>query len=351
MSRSFAIILLCLLLGCSSEQGIEGQLLFQNKPLPGAQLEVYLRSGNERTSTPFSVATSDAEGRYRLSLPAGEYYLVGKLKQQSGGQNRMLMADAPANPYRVSGAILTIPPFSLREMGLGGNLPADPDTWIEGRLTAAGKPVADGFVYLYTEAVDELIGPTYAKQVQADREGNFLIELPAGKYWLSARKRADGSRSGAPQVGDWSGNYPGNPIKITAGEQLHLDEFPLARVSAEKHRQRMASGKFAATDTVIHGRAVDQQGQPLSGVYVYAYLDSRMIGKPSHISAPTGADGKFQLFLTSGGGYYIGARSTFGGPLEPGEWVGTYDGQADHRLTLETGENYGLGDLVLKEVW
>lgn len=351
MIRLFAIILLCLLCGCSAEQGLEGQLLFQDRPLPGAQLEVYLRSGNERTSTPFSVVTSDAAGRYRLILPAGEYYLVGKKKQQTGGQNRMLMAEAPANPYRVSGAILSVPPFSLREMGQGGNLPADPNTWVEGRLTANGEPLADAFVYLYTKAAGELIGPNYAKQVQADSGGRFRIELPAGRYWLSARKRADGSRSGAPQVGDWTGNYPGNPIEVNTGEQLQLTDFSLDRVVAEKQRQRMANGKFATSDTLIRGRAVDQEGNPLSGIYVYAYSDSRMIGKPSYISAPTGEDGNFQLFLSSGGSYYIGARSTFGGPLEPGEWVGTYDGQADHRLSLETGDTFELDDLLLKEVW
>lgn len=351
MTRFLSLWLLILLLGCSSEQGIEGQLLFQQKPLPGAQLEVYLRSGNERTSTPFSVATCDANGRYRLLLPTGEYYLVGKLKQQSGGQNRMLMGEAPANPYRVAGEVLAVAPFPLREMGQGSLPPADPDTWVAGQLSANGQPLADAFVYLYSKQTDDLIGPSYIKQVQADKAGNFRIDLPAGQYWLAARLRADGSRSGAPQVGDWTGSYPGNPIALAAGEQLQLTEFPLTRVSAEKHQQRMADGKFAASDTLLRGRAVDQQGQPLSGIYIYAYRDSRMIGKPSHISAPTGSDGQFQLFLAGGGSYYIGARSTFGGPLEPGEWVGTYDRRADHRLTLETGDTVELDDLTLKEVW
>jgi len=345
------LLLSVLLFGCSSEQGIEGQLLFQGQPLAGAQLEIYLQSGNERTSTPFSVASTDAEGRFRQELPAGNYYLVGKQKQQTGGQNRMLMAEAPANPYQVAGQRLTVPAFELQEMGLGGNLPADPNTWVEGRLSAAEQLSADAFVYVYTEAVTDLIGPTYAKLVQTDHDGHFRIELPTGRYWLVARKRSDGSRSGAPQAGDWSGKYPGNPVDITAGEQLQLTAFPLTQIKPEKHQQRMTAGKFDVTDTAIHGRAVDGQGQPLSGIYVYAYRDSRMIGKPSHISAPTGSDGTFALFLAAGGNYFLGARSTFGGPLEPGEWVGTYAGQADHQVSLEAGTSLEIGALQLREVW
>lgn len=347
----FVYSLITVLFGCSSEQGIEGQLLFQGAPLVGAQLEIYLQSGDERTSTPFSVTRTDAAGRYRQELPAGSYYLVGKLKQQRAGQNRMLMAEAPGNPYLVAGQLLNVPAFTLTEMGLGGNLPSEPDTWVEGRLSTAGRSLADAFVYVYTAAVSDLIGPTYAKQVQTDASGRFRIELPAGQYWLAARKRADGSRSGAPQIGDWTGVYPGNPVTITSGDQLQLVAFPLDQVRADKHHQRMAAGKFEVTETSINGQALDPQGQPLAGIYVYAYRDNRMIGKPTHISAPTGADGFFKLFLSAGGSYFIGARSTYGGPLEPGEWVGTYTGQADHQVSLEAGTSLEIGELLLREVW
>ena len=80
------LLILCLLLAaCSpSDKGIEGQLLFEGKPLAGAQLEVYLKSGEERSSTPFTVTSSNNDGHYRVDLPDGDYYLIGKLKQQTG---------------------------------------------------------------------------------------------------------------------------------------------------------------------------------------------------------------------------------------------------------------------------
>jgi hypothetical protein len=69
------------------------------------------------------------------------------------------------------------------------------------------------------------------------------------------------------------------------------------------------------------------------------------------MSAPTDADGKFELFLSDGGTYYVGARSSFGGPLEPGEWVGTFNGKPDHSVTVAHGVNEDLGELTVKEFW
>ena len=76
-----------------------------------------------------------------------------------------------------------------------------------------------------------------------------------------------------------------------------------------------------------------------------------MVGKPAHISAPTTRDGRFNLYLEDGGTIFIGARSAYGGPLEPGEWVGTYDGQDDHSLHVPSGSEQDIGTIVVKEVW
>lgn len=76
-----------------------------------------------------------------------------------------------------------------------------------------------------------------------------------------------------------------------------------------------------------------------------------MVGKPSYISAPSGADGRFEIRLGDGGRYYIGARSTYGGPLEPGEWVGTFDVRPDHLATVAKGQSLELPAIVVREVW
>jgi hypothetical protein len=195
------------------------------------------------------------------------------------------------------------------------------------------------------------MGPSYGEAVRTDSGGIFRIDLPAGRFYLAARKRADGSRSGEVAAGDLNGSYPGNPVTISPGSYHQLDDFPLQRVREAARRLRQEHGTFAVTGTAFSGRVVDQDGKPVSGVYAFAYLDSRMVGKPSYISAPSGADGRFELRLGDGGSYYIGARSTYGGPLEPGEWVGTFDGQADHRATAIKGQTVDLKEIQVREVW
>lgn len=340
--------------GCfpKTESGLEGTLLFADRPLAGAQVEVYLRGEKDRSTQPFSAAVTDSKGRYRLNLPPGNYYLIGKKKEETEeGRVRMLMGDCPANPVKVTNSIAKVPPFAIKEMGREGALAPAPDTGVRGRITAAGEAVAGAFVYVYTETETGLMGPSYGAAARTQADGSFTIGLPAGRYHLAARWRADGSRAGEPSIGDLNGSYPGNPVDIPLGTTLDLGDIPLAKVEAEARQERLARGKFDPTQTGFTGRVTDAEGQPKAGIYVFAYLDSRMTGKPTYISAPTGKDGRYQLHLGSGGTYYLGARSDFGGPLEPGQWVGTFDGDPRHAVTAIKGERRDLGDMTVREVW
>jgi len=349
------LIVLCGLLGgCGSEeQGtLRGQLLFQDRPLAQAQVEVYLRAEKDRSVQPFAVGSTDADGRFAVSLPPGQYFLIGKQRgEDASGRMRMLMAESPGNPHRVEAGGSRVAPFNLHEMGREGALVADADTGVSGQVVYAGQGAARTFVYVYSEEAGGLMGPSYGEAVQADDAGRFSIDLPAGRYFLVARKRAGGSRSGGLSPGDLNGIYPQNPVTVVRGQRQALATFPLAAIDAEVQAERQSAGTFTPTDTALTGQAVDADGRPVDGVYVFAYRDSRMVGKPVYISAPSDADGRFQLYLGSGGTYFIGARSAYGGPLEPGEWVGTYDGQADHSIQVTAGQVRSLGSMTVREVW
>lgn len=352
--RLFPALAILLLGACTSSQesGLAGELLFQGRPLAGAQVEVYLKGEKDRSTLPFTVSVTDADGRYRAVLPAGRYFLIGKKREDGeGGHTRMLMAECPANPLEVTAGMKTVPAFSLREMGRDGELVAEPGTGVAGRLTAGGQPVAQAYVYIYTEEASGLMGPSFGEAVQTAADGSFRIDLPAGRYFLAARKRSDGSRMGEPSPGDLNGAFPGNPLSVVRGKVLELPDFELKTVDGAEQAARLSQGKFAKTETALRGRIVDQDRRPVRGVYVFGYLDSRMVGKPSYISAPTGEDGAFLLYLGDGGTCYIGARSTFGGPMEPGEWVGTYEGRPDHGAVIKRGEAISLGEIVVREVW
>ena len=349
-----SIFLLILLAACSpqGESGLEGTILFSEQPLAGAQVEVYLRQDKDRSTQPFAAVTSDAQGRYRLSLPPGRYFVIGKKKEESeDGRVRMLMGECPTNPWKVSAGIVKIPSFSLKEMGRDGALTAAPETGVRGRLTADGASLAGAFVYVYAETGAGLMGPSYGAAVRTDADGSFHVGLPAGRFFLAARWRADGSRVGEPAVGDLNGTYAGNPIEVKLGQTIDLLEFPLFRVEPETRQERRAQGKFDATETGFTGRVIDADGVPKAGIYIFAYLDSRMTGKPTYISAPTDDSGRYVLHLGGGGIYFLGARSAFGGPLEPGEWIGTYEGDPRHAATASTGERRDLGDMTVREVW
>ncbi len=340
--------------GCSpeGEMGLEGTLLFQDKPLPGAQVEVYLKAEKDRSVQPFAVATTDDDGRYRLVLPEGRYFVIGKKRESmDDGRTRMLMAESPANPLSVADEILPVASFNLREMGREGLMGADSRTGISGRVTFHGEPVHRAYVYVYSETEGGLIGPSYGEAMQTDEGGRFTINLPAGRYSLVARKRVDGGRSGVLSPGDLNARYPQNPVEVKPGEIIPLADFAVARVDAETHARRKADGVFARTNTVLSGQVVDSEGLPVDEVYVFAYLDSRMVGKPVHMSAPTDTEGRFELFLSGGGTYYVGARSSYGGPLEPGEWIGTYDARPDHSIKVAKGTNQSLGELTVREFW
>lgn len=335
----------------SGETGLEGVVLFAERPLAGAEIEVYLRAEKDRSTQPFTSVSSDEQGRYRLNLPPGRYYLIGKKQEETpDGRRRMLFGECPTNPLEVARGMSRAPALSLREMGRDGELSGPADTGISGRLIVAGAPLPRGFVYVYTQNAG-LTGPSYGAAAQSDENGTFTLNLPPGHYHLVARQRADGSRVGEVVGGDLNGAYPGNPVEVRAGVILPLDDLPLTPVDAERHAARRASGPFAATETALRGRIVDADRQPVTGISVFAYLDSRMVGKPKYRSAPSGADGAFVLYLEDGGTYYLGARAALGGPLEPGERVGTYDGDPRHAVAVPRGEERDLGAIIVREVW
>jgi len=349
-----ALILLAGVSACTQgqESGLSGTVLFQDQPLSGAQIEIYLKEEQDRATLPFATTSSDTAGRYRIALPSGRYYLIAKKKVESGGgPTRMLMAAAPLNPLDLQGGSKELAPFNLREMGRDGALVAEADTGVKGRIVHDRKPVANAFVYVYSEKSAGLIGPSYGEAVRSASDGTFSIPLPAGNFYLAARKRADGARSGDLAVGDLNGSWQKNPVTLNHGETIDLGDFHVSIVKEESRKERLQQGKFALTDTTLHGRMVDQDGKAVRGVYAFAYLDSRMVGKPVYISAATGADGRFELRLGDGGTYYIGARSTFGGPLEPGEWVGTYDARPNHMIAVKKGERLDLDKIIVREVW
>lgn len=141
----------------------------------------------------------------------------------------------------------------------------------------------------------------------SDRAGRMQIALPPGKYWAVARFKSDG-KYGPLLLGD---KHSGEPLEVDlTGSGLDVEFF------VSDIRELGQKKRSAATESLsLKGRVIDTQGAPVAGVFVFANTSKEFNELPDFISAWTGEDGKYELFLPLSGKYFAGASRQF--PLKP----------------------------------
>ena len=190
-------------------------------------------------------------------------------------------------------------------------------------------------VTLYLDDEEGLKGPGFRQSFATDDEGQFYLgEVSEGRYYAVARKRATGA-AGPVREGDLYGEATAVPLLVRGGMEAAIN---IHVVKKEKSRAPNST-ELDATATAIIGRIEDSGGNPVSGVYVFAYRE-RIIGHrmPDFLTPLTGEDGSFVLPLGEGGLFYVGAREFFGGSPQPGERFGLFDGSADHGIRVGEGD-------------
>lgn len=210
-------------------------------------------------------------------------------------------------------------------------------------ITKQYGPMVDGQVLLFNAANGP--APSASRFLRlpdagapVDEEGKFSIELPAGKYYLVMRKKADPASAGPPEDGDpqyyaRQKNGQAKLFKVKPGKTLNLGTI----TTFEPYKREKVALKPGMTG--IEGMVTDEDGKPVAGVRVFAYESPGMIGMPRYASDKTGPDGRFLLSLT-GGAYYLKARTHYGGgkPAE-GEFMGSYGSQGHAvAVTVEKGK-------------
>jgi hypothetical protein len=315
---------------------------------PGVSIEVYLEAKRSTGGTPFAVTESGEGGGFAIELPAGSYYLWAKGRPPAFGPP--LVSEYPGNPVVVgAGSTTFLGSFALREAGSGA-VAAPPQTGLRGRTVADGAPVADVAVNVYGEAAVRLSGPGYVASVLSGPDGLFQADLPPGKYRVAARRRSDGAAAGFLRAGDLTGEFAGNPVAVAAGAYTDMGDLPLHTVDpqrlAETERERRGEGSA----TALAGTVVGPDGKPLAGQHVFLYRDQGMIGRPE-LMAVSGKDGSFAVELPGAGTWYLGARSTMGGPRQPGEMAGRLSGSADSSVTVRAGERRRGLAIRMEVVW
>lgn len=323
--------------------GVDGRLVTGDGPYAGGRVAAWADA--RMAGEPLAVsASSGKDGVYALDLPPGTYYLTATAGDLWAwcGQNPVTVNAAGKREW--IGFILhrwQEPETASYPEGNGM------DGRLSGRVLQDGKAVEGVTVSLYLDDSEGFRGAAYLRSAPTGGDGVFQMDLvPAGTYFLLARRRAGGRLAGPVSKGDLVGYYRGNPVRVEGGRELRLVLPLTAKKNELDIRAAAAFGRpgFA-------GMVLGDDGRPVAGVHVFAYTDPAMgHHQPEGISSVTGGDGRFTITLPGPGKYFVGARSGFGDSPAPGELFGFYDGTPDHSIDL--GEE-GLGRdirVVVKKV-
>lgn len=322
-------LLILLLFANSAVAGIiEGRVIDGDEPVAGMQVAAY--PSLDPSAPPLAVSEpTTAEGAYRLEVKAEHVALYAS--DRSGrfafcGRNPVALDEK--QPVWAGLQLVT------RAEPISHVYDDEYSAGLEGQVLANGEPLTGAVVYLYLDVTDDLKGQGYRRSLPTGADGYFSFDnLPESAYFLVARKRSSGALLGPVREGDLLGVYPGNPLQLQSGTQtvVKLSLVPKLPGSGSETPNR-------ASDIRLRGQIVDEQGQPVAGLHLFAYRD-RVIGhdRPAALSAVTGTDGRFEVHFAEPGIYFVGARQLYGDSPAPGELFGMYEETSDHSLQIEAG--------------
>lgn len=208
-------------------------------------------------------------------------------------------------------------------------------TGIRGRvlLKDDGKPLAGSYVNIYPDTISNLLGPSQFISTPTDEQGFYQLEVPAGVYYVVARKRMSGQATGPLMPGDYYSEHQRLAVDVKPGKFVEVD-LPVALMKAPMFFKRMAGEE---TDTGISGVLVDQAGKPVMGGFAMAYSDPQMKRLPDYASTLSDQQGRFTIYLPQGGSYYLAARIHAWDMPSPGEPYGKYGGDEPTKIDVASG--------------
>lgn len=181
---------------------------------------------------------------------------------------------------------------------------------LEGRVTVDGETVIGGAVYAYLTYADTLAFKPYAASGPTDDSGSYTLDLPPGKYFVVAKKRAAGLADGPLAVGDGFSFNGANPITVDPGAYVHVG-FSLSRKLAEVEYRDGADPATGSLEGVI-----EYGGRPLEGAGLQIFLDGAELfrGQGYATAPPTGKSGAFRIDLLPESAFFVVARKRAKGP-------------------------------------
>jgi hypothetical protein len=341
------------LFGCASVPLQENKLAeitvtayHNDRALEGANL--YLAGDIEKFPSEFSyVVKTGKDGKgFFSAVRGGKYFLLGAGMYKDGGGNKVAVSGYfGGNPIYINAGedLVLVLPLVL-DAGKGKKK-ADGNTAIMGQVIHDGEGIEGCYVFAYADPSSNFRDPQEAFLAQSDEDGYFEVDVPAGRYYLVARKRKSGRFAGPLGEGDFFGYFPGNPITLREGERLSVT-FPL--VLLKMRNAPVFAKKGVAT---ISGRIVDESGAGVAGAYAALYDNPELLNRPLIVSVESNKDGAFIINVPRAGVYYLGARTGYGGAPGPGDLYGRYEGTVDHSIEVNEGDAISNILIIVSEVW
>ncbi len=156
--------------------------------------------------------------------------------------------------------------------------------------------------------------------VRSDPQGRFSATLLPGSYMIGVLLRPRGVGPGPPRPGEqffFAMDADGNFATFQVHTKEKTDAGAVQVVRPDRIRE-------LAEFVTVRGRVFDENGKPFAGALILV-KDNPNVARPLFISAPSAADGTFQIKLPPDTTYYIIARQSIqGGRPLPGTYVGTF---------------------------
>jgi hypothetical protein len=213
--------------------GIEGRVLFEDEPLGRAYVHVYRDVGTNFRGMGLAALPTGEDGRFRLKLPPGRYYLLAR-KRQGGGMygppgKDDYIAYYPGNPVEVRQGFfdgITIEATTrvdlLEEIWFTEGKGAG---WFEGVVSeASGKPVAG--LYVLFHRGEERAGTPAFVAGPTDGGGRFRVRAAEGTFYLTARSGLGGPVEPGGWHGTWRGPGGGEALKDASGGEVRIEVAP-----------------------------------------------------------------------------------------------------------------------------
>lgn len=204
----------------------------------------------------------------------------------------------------------------------------------------SGNLIPGSKIYIYINNNADFRGLADYISDAADSNGRTGISLKPGKYYVIARKRIKEEDVGPLKEGDFSGRFENNPVDLKRKEILNLE------IIVEKIEGKMLLSPLSPNTSIsIEGVLKDEKGNPVKNGYAMIYHSKEINGRPDYMSRPSDNKGRFKVFISEAGSYFIIGRLKYGGPPKLAEPYGKYN---EKGIELKADDKIKDVEIILK---